>query len=115
MKRFAALLGLLVIGMAQPARATDALPQEIEALVADSGECDHWRGEPAFNKQREAEINWNVCQTCLGIGARLNTLRKKHTQNPAALAALSDIQPIDSDPALRSFCRKLKKPRSPSP
>jgi hypothetical protein len=95
------------------ANAADSqLPEDVESFVATREDCDHWRGEDPYDKEREAEINWNVCQMCFGTDEQLATLKKKHAKNGAVIAVLSEFElKVEPNPRKhRAFCSALKRP-----
>jgi len=107
------LLLLSLLQCAALAAAADSkLPQDVESFVANREDCDHWRGEYPYDKEREAEINWNVCQTCLGTDKQLATLKKKYAKKAAVISVLSEFDPeVEPNPRQhRAFCNSLERP-----
>lgn len=107
------LLLLSLAACAALANAADSqLPQDVDSFIATREDCDHWRGEDPYDKEREAEINWNVCQTCLGTDEQLASLKKKYANNAAVISVLSEFElKVEPNPRQhRVFCSSLKRP-----
>lgn len=98
------------LGLAAPS----GFPKEIDDFLAERESCDHWRGEAGYDQERQADINWSVCQSCTGTDAKLKALKTKYRSNEKILEKLneleSQIEPKDKAAAKR-FCRATRKPK----
>jgi hypothetical protein len=88
-------------------------PAEVKRFLELRESCDHWRGESGYDKERQADIEWSICQSCQGTDAELARLKKKYNANPKVMEALNDldleIEPKDKAEA-RRFCKQTRKP-----
>ena len=95
--------------------AAHELPKDVVSFLDERESCDHWRGEESYGKDRKAEIDWSVCQSCPGTDSKLASLKKKYQADKATMDKLADlepqIEPVDKA-ATRRFCHSLKKPKS---
>ena len=93
--------------------AEDALPKDVSSFLELRESCDHWRGEYGYDKERQADINWSICQSCSGTDAKLAKLKHKYKNQENILTKLneleSEIEPKDKS-AARQFCKKTRKP-----
>ncbi len=106
----ALLLGALHFG----AWATpQALPKDVANFVEDRESCDHWRGEPGTDKERQADIDWSICDACVGTDSKLAALKQKYRANKVVMAKLAEfesvIEPKDKA-AVKRFCQRTRKP-----
>jgi hypothetical protein len=93
------LFGLSTISAALflclPAGVTFAvdLPADVAAFVEERQQCDHFRGEDAYDEARAKEINAALDRYCTGTDARLAKLKAKYSKGPAAVAtALGEFE-----------------------
>ncbi len=77
----------LVLALAFPAvsdeanKALRSAPKDIGAYVERRAECDHWAGEPGWDKAREAQINQALRDLkCDRLDATERVLRKKYAK-----------------------------------
>lgn len=109
--RFLCLFTLLCICV--PSLAADALPKDVSSFLKLRELCDHWRGEYGYDEERQADINWSICQSCPGTDAKLAKLKRQYSGQENILAKLneleSEIEPKDKS-AARQFCKKTRKP-----
>lgn len=93
--------------------AEDALPKDVSSYLELRESCDHWRGEYGYDEERQADINWSICQSCSGTDAKLKKLKNKYKNQEKILTKLneleSEIEPKDKS-AARQFCKKTRKP-----
>ena len=109
--RILCILALLCICV--PASGTDALPKDVSSFLKLRESCDHWRGEYGYDEERQADINWSVCQSCPRTDAKLAKLKHKYRGNEKVLEKLNklepEIEPKDKSEA-RRLCKKTRKP-----
>lgn len=113
-KAFLAVLTLGLIPMFGMAEERD-LPNEVSTFLQKRESCDHWRGEEGYDKERRAEINWSICQSCAGTDSELAQLKKKYGADKASIDKLGELEPKiepDDKEATRRFCSSIKKPKS---
>ncbi|MEB2845858.1 hypothetical protein GAO09_28490 [Rhizobiales bacterium RZME27] len=72
----------LVVGL--PASAA-SLPADVQTYVTEREACDHFRGEEPYDAERAKEISAALDRYCRGTDARLNGLKKKYRNAPAAI------------------------------
>ncbi|MEQ1663497.1 MAG: hypothetical protein ABL877_12465, partial [Thiobacillus sp.] len=106
------LLPLLFFPWFSTVNAADAkFPSDVEAFIATRENCDHWRGEYPYDKEREADIHWNICQACLGTDVQLADLKIKYTNVVEIISLLNTLElEIEPNPRFGDFCRSLKEP-----
>ncbi|WP_093001623.1 hypothetical protein [Rhizobium sp. NFR07] len=69
------------------------LPVDVAAFVEERQQCDHFRGEEAYDEARAAEINKALDRYCSGTDARLAKLKAKYSKGPAtAVTALDEFE-----------------------
>ncbi len=94
--------------------APSEFPKDVAAFLAERESCDHWRGEPGYDDERQADINWSICQSCRGTDAKLAGLKKKYRGSKLVTEKLgefeSQIEPKDKAAAKR-FCSGTRKPK----
>lgn len=108
------LLALLLCG-GLPARAAEH-PGDLRQFLERREECDHWRGEAGYDKERQRDIDRGVCRTCTGTDAELARLKKKYKANPAVMDVLDELEEKIEHPdraAAKRFCRGLRQPIRP--
>ena len=105
--RFLCLFTLLFI--CAPALSADALPKDVSSFLQLRESCDHWRGEYGYDEERQADINWSICQACPGTDAKLAKLKRKYKSQENIIAKLneleSEIEPKDKSAAWAVLCR----------
>ena len=111
-------LGVVVIALVPSgivgAAETVGLPAKVAAFLERRESCDHWRGERGYDKERQADIDWAMCQACPGTDAQLARLKKKYAANKAVMQKLSEIEPNiepEDKAAAQRFCSKTRKPK----
>lgn len=93
--------------------ASPKLPKDVATFMERREACDHWRGEEGFDAARSAEIQWGMCQSCLGTDARLAHLKHKYRAAPDVMTQLAGLeQQIESQDAAESkrICSTVQKP-----
>jgi len=107
------LAAALVVALCACHAGAANLPSEVEKFLELRASCDHWRGEEGYDKERQADIDWSICQSCPGTDADLAKLKKKYRSNAKVTAALGElapeIEPKDKAAAKR-FCKSTRKP-----
>jgi hypothetical protein len=89
------------------------VPKEITKFIERRESCDRWRGEDGYSKERQANINRAVCQTCTGTDAELKRLKRKFKYRPDLQTKLNNFEPQmeEKDKAKnRRLCKDTKKP-----
>lgn len=89
------------------------MPKDVSSFLELRESCDHWRGEYGYDEERQADINWSICQSCPGTDAKLAKLKRKYSEQAKILAKLNELEP-EVEPkdktAARLFCKKTRKP-----
>lgn len=69
------------------------LPIDVQRYLDRRASCDHWRGEEAYDRDREREILVGVCKNCGGSDAALDFLKKQHADDLVVMEYLSALDP----------------------
>jgi hypothetical protein len=113
MKLFTLAVALLCVRVGFAADA-QGLPRDVSAFLDRRESCDHWRGEFGYDAERQAHINWALCQACTGTDAQLARLKKKYRADTEVTERLAIFEPVieakDKREA-RRFCSKTRKPK----
>jgi hypothetical protein len=99
------ILLLLVASFALQAYATEKLPADVRAFIADREGCDHMRGEipDPSETQRMKEVSGEIERLCKGTDRRLAGLKKKYASKPRVIRNLNRFEtPIEISPAQHS-------------
>ncbi|MDQ8757130.1 hypothetical protein RCO27_12940 [Sphingosinicella sp. LHD-64] len=102
----AILIGLaLASGTAQPAPLDEAtlrtypdargMPADVQQFIVQWQDCAHWIGEPAWNAERQRQINEAVAEICPGVDARGAALRERYAGNEEVLARIARYEALD--------------------
>lgn len=75
-------------GAATP--AIDSMPQDVESFRARRDDCDHLRGEEAYDATRSAELKVLLEQSCKGTDQALTALRRKYESDDGILKVLQE-------------------------
>lgn len=105
-----AVLALLLGGWL-PLQASEH-PTDLRKFLERREECDHWRGETGYDKERQADIDRGICRTCMGTDAELARLKKKYRSNPGVMDVLDELDGAIERPgkaAANRFCRSTMK------
>src|SRR4051812_5521281 len=90
-----AFLAVFVIGVMPifGLAAEQKLPEEVTTFLDQRESCDHWRSEEGYDRERRAEIDWSVCQSCPGTDSKLAVLKKKYKASKVAMDKLVELEP----------------------
>ncbi len=79
---------------AEPAQIPEAagLPADVQRFIEQRQGCEHWAGEPGWDKARQKQIDEAVKELCTGTDAALAALRKRHAGDAQVIAALKDYE-----------------------
>lgn len=102
----AMLIGLtLASGTAPPAPLSEdelrtypdarGMPADVQQFIVQWQDCAHWSGEPAWNAERQQQINEAVAEVCPGVDARGAALRARYAGNEEVLARIARYAPIE--------------------
>jgi hypothetical protein len=87
------------------------IPVDVQSYLDRREACDHWRGEYGYDKERQADIDWSICQTCPGSDGALALLKKKYRSNGAVTARLNNLEEqIELPDKAKAFCSRTRKP-----
>lgn len=107
------LILLVVLPYHTAGAASSALPKDVSTFLEQRESCDHWRGEYGYDEERQADINWAICQSCSGTDSKLASLKKKYRANARIMKKLNEldekIEPKDKADTKR-FCLGTRKP-----
>ena len=89
-------------------------PVEVKKFLERRESCDHWRGESGYDTERQADIDWAICQSCQGTDAELASLKRKYKAYVDVMGSLgeleAEIEPKDKV-ATKRFCNGTRKPK----
>jgi hypothetical protein len=68
------------------------LPADILEFRAKRDLCDHFRGEEPYDSKRAAFLTAELARNCTGTDQALADLRRRHANDPKAIAALKDYE-----------------------
>ncbi len=79
---------------------TDNFNEPRSALVAKEAQdfiirrqgCDHFRGEPGYDEERQKFLDEQIKETCSGSDAQLKKLRAKYANQPETMKALAEFE-----------------------
>lgn len=79
---------------------TDNFNQAGDPLIAEDARtfiikrqgCDHFRGEPPYDEERQNFLTEQIQSLCTGTDAELKRLRIKYADQPETIAALSEFE-----------------------
>lgn len=96
------LLAALILAMPDPAPLDEAglrtypdargMPADVQQFIVQWQDCTHWLGEPAWNAERQRQINQAVAEVCPGVDARGVAVRARHARRPDVLARIADYE-----------------------
>lgn len=93
--------------------ASEEFPIDVLAFLKERESCDHWRGEVGYDEERQAEIDWSICQSCPGADSKLAALKMKYRFNKVVVDKLDEIEtniePINLAEA-KIFCQNARRP-----
>ena len=70
---------------------SSALPADVAAYRFEREQCDHFRGEDAYDARRRQELKQQLDRFCKGTDARLAALRTKYVSQPKVVESLKDF------------------------
>ncbi len=103
----------LICSLWLPVNSADH-PVEVEKFLELRESCDHWRGESGYDKERQADIDWSICQSCQGTDTELARLKKKYSANAKVMDALHVFEPKiepNNKAAAKRLCKTTRKPK----
>jgi len=68
------------------------LPADVISFTLQRDECDHFRGEEAYDAEREADISFKLKETCTGTDKALANLRKKYADQQSIFETLKKYE-----------------------
>lgn len=69
-----------------------AIVQEARSFIILRQGCDHFRGEPGYDEERQKIINEQVEKLCAGTDEQLAQLRSRYADSPETIKALADFE-----------------------
>jgi hypothetical protein len=81
-------------GLSAPAALAQPtpLPADVQRFVAQREQCDHFRGEEPYDRQRARFIAQQVRRHCTGTDRRLAALKRKYEGQAAVQARLGGFE-----------------------
>ena len=69
-----------------------AIVEEARAFIINRQGCDHFRGEPGYNEERQKFLNMQIEKLCTGTDKQLAQLRSRYVNSPETIKALADFE-----------------------
>ena len=66
--------------------------EEARSFVIKRQGCDHFRGEPPYDKERQKFLIQQMKELCTGTDAELQRLRAKYADHPETIQSLSEFE-----------------------
>jgi len=105
---------VVLCGASLSALADPQLPHDVSRFIERRESCDHWRSERGYDGERQAEIDWAVCQSCPGTDSELAHLKEQYQGQAAVQEKLAQYEP-NVEPAnkakAKKFCQSTKRPK----
>jgi hypothetical protein len=73
-----------------PAFAKPALPSDVNRFAERRDNCDHFRGEEAYDADRQKFLAKQLKALCTGTDQQLKALKLKYKKNKAVLTKLQE-------------------------
>jgi hypothetical protein len=70
------------------------MPADVQHYIVRWSDCSHWLGEPAFDADRDRQIDRAVREVCPGVDALGQRVRARHAGSAAVLARIADYEPL---------------------
>lgn len=87
---------LLAISLlpSQASHASDKtkLPKDIATFIKNRDGCDHFRGEEAYDKERQQFLEKQMRQWCTGTDKKLQLLKLKYKSNEKIMGMLNQYE-----------------------
>jgi hypothetical protein len=88
------LVAIASISFASAAIAQARLPEDVARFVERRDECDHFRGEEAFDAKRREFLEQETLKLCVGSDKQLADLKKKYGGNKAVMTKLNEYEAV---------------------
>lgn len=72
--------------------ATTSTPDDISKFIARREQCDHFRGEEAYDEERGRFLREQLAATCKGTDDELATLKRKYASRDDLTEQLSEFE-----------------------
>jgi len=69
-----------------------SFPKDVSDFVESRCYCDHFRGEPGYDKERQDYINKMTMKYCTGSDRRLKELRNNYAKDVSIIAKLNGYE-----------------------
>ncbi|MEO9467533.1 hypothetical protein [Parasphingorhabdus sp.] len=69
-----------------------AIVTEARGFIIQRQGCDHFRGEPGYDDERQKFLNAQTKKLCTGTDEELTRLREKYTNHAATIKALAEFE-----------------------
>ncbi|MEP2103627.1 MAG: hypothetical protein ABJP02_15970 [Parasphingorhabdus sp.] len=69
-----------------------AIVKEARSFIIQRQGCDHFRGEPGYDEERQKLLNEQIKKLCTGTDKRLAKLRLRYSDSPETVKALADFE-----------------------
>jgi archaellum component FlaC len=85
-------------------RLIEVLPIDAVDYVDKYRDCQHWRGEDAYDEQRSKDIDRGIKESCDGLEKKRQMIESKYTQGSKEAHTINSIiKEIDEGESLPSF------------
>ena len=89
MTKLITIISICLLSSALVAEQNNIHPKDVSAFIEERDLCNHFRGEPRYNKERTEFLIKNITKLCTGTDARLLKLKTKYKNNKVIIKALS--------------------------
>ena len=86
------LVAIASISFASAAIGQARLPEDVARFIERRDECDHFRGEAAYDAKRREFLEQQTRELCVGTDKQLADLKKKYGGNKAVMTKLDDYE-----------------------
>ena len=80
---------LLIALLSATSETYDPMPLDVAEFIEERDGCDHFRGEPPYSEERRRFLEKNIRDLCTGTDRKLSDLKKKYSEYPLIIDALS--------------------------
>jgi hypothetical protein len=95
------LIAIAIISFALAAVAQARLPEDVARFVERRDECDHFRGEAAYDSKRREFLEQQTLELCAGSDKQLAELKKKYARDQTVMTRLDEYEAEIESPAAK--------------
>jgi hypothetical protein len=95
------LTAIAIISFASAAIGQARLPEDVARFVERRDECDHFRGEAAYDSKRREFLEQQTLELCVGSDKQLAELKKKYAGDHTVMKRLNEYEAEIESPAAK--------------